>query len=495
MAYLNETYESQREIEEFVDDIIEEASEEILAVINEKQPSSGIQIPIRQLDLSKYPELSKYMDLMNGNILVYPLEPKVDADTKRNMGVFRPDTGDIIMKFPYYEIADTLNPDRILQGQIESFFYDKSLTGKAPRNILIHEIQHAFDYWRSGGKVLNTKSFQDFIDTKKVDRNFDTYLRFPHEISSRFSEAISELDYIDGGELIPLSYFLEDFKRKFDQWDRMTPKIQKTLMRRASGFWHKKQEELQNNESIMKDNKLLSLDDYIKLHEDFYNPFEDDENTAKQEPRHIADAGGFITPRKETFNLARVEWSKRPGGDYSVIAKTQFAKGEIIEICPMLILPEIAKNVDRLKDVLFEVDKKKGEYALVLGYGSLYGHSDKPNVDYAYNRRQRHMFFIANRPIKAFEELTIDYGKDYWEERSNLNLIARNPNISAVKDEEGETQPEGEKGEIEESGMVQPVTPLDADVQERRSKVLFAEPKSKANPAVSGVAIKGLGQQ
>lgn len=241
---------------------------------------------------------------------------------------------------------------------------------------------------------------------------------------------------------------------------------------------------------------MISLEEYMKLHEDFYNPFdEEDEEAAraKREPKHISDAGGFITPRKETFNLARVEWSKRPGGDYSVIAKTQFAKGEIIEICPMLILSEIAKNVDRLKDVLFEIDKKKGEYALVLGYGSLYGHSDEPNVDYAYNKRQRHMFFIANRPIKAFEELTINYGKDYWEERSNLNLIAHDPNISAVKDDE--TQPEGKDGEVEESGMVQNVTPLDADVQERRAKVLFAEPRSRANPAVSGVSIKGIGQQ
>jgi hypothetical protein len=240
---------------------------------------------------------------------------------------------------------------------------------------------------------------------------------------------------------------------------------------------------------------MISLEEYMKLNEEFYNPFdEEDEKPAKKEPGHISDAGGFIEPRKETFNLARVEWSKRPGGDYSVIAKTQFAKGEIIEICPMLILPEIAKNVDRLKDVLFEIDKKKGEYALVLGYGSLYGHSDEPNVDYAYNKRQKHMFFIANRPIKAFEELTINYGKDYWEERSNLNLIAHDPNISAVKDDT-ETQPEGEQGEVEESGMVQNVTPLDADVQEKRSKVLFASPKSRANPAVSGVAIKGLGQQ
>ena len=129
--------------------------------------------------------------------------------------------------------------------------------------------------------------------------------------------------------------------------------------------------------------KILSLDEYIKLNEDFYNPF-DEKDDKPQTPKNIADAGGLFQPRKETFNLARVEWSKRPGGDYTVYSKTQFARGEIIEICPLIILPEIARTVDRLKDLVFEIDKKKGEYGLVLGYGSLYRHSDEPNVDYAY---------------------------------------------------------------------------------------------------------------
>jgi hypothetical protein len=233
--------------------------------------------------------------------------------------------------------------------------------------------------------------------------------------------------------------------------------------------------------------KIITLDEYVRLNEDFYNPFEE-EKKKKQKSVHIADSGGSFEKRKEHFNLARVEWTKRPGGDYTVIAKTQFARGEIIEICPMIILSDISKTVDRLKEIVFEIDKKKGEYALVLGYGSLYRHSPESNVDYAYNKRQRHMFFIANRTIQAREELTINYGSDYWEERSNLNTMGEVDNISAGKGS-GEISNNGP--EIEESE----VQPSASDIRNRATSAQFNNPKSRGNPSVSGVTIKGLGQQ
>ena len=224
----------------------------------------------------------------------------------------------------------------------------------------------------------------------------------------------------------------------------------------------------------------------MSINEDFYNPF-DEKDEVKKEPVHISDNGGSFEPRKESFNLARVEWTKRPGGDYSIIAKTQFARGELIEVCPLIILPEIVKTIDRLKDLVFEINKDKGEFGLVLGYGSMYGHSDESNVDYAYNKRQRHMFFIANRAIKAQEELTIDYGKDYWEERSNLNLMTDIENISKVKEPDASAGVE----EIEESE----IQPNAADMEQGKVDRGFGEPNSRANPAISGKPILGLGQQ
>jgi uncharacterized protein len=235
-------------------------------------------------------------------------------------------------------------------------------------------------------------------------------------------------------------------------------------------------------------NKIPSLTEFSQdvdkyLAEDFYNPFLEDESETDKSPKHVADYGGFFKQRKEAFNLGRVEFSKRPGGDYTIIGKTQFARGEIVEVCPVIITGEIAKTIDRLKDIIFEIDKAKDQWGIVLGYGSLYRHSQTPNLDYAYNPKNKQMYFVTNKFIKLGEELTINYGDDYWAERTNFNTMAEMPNVNQT------TTPVANP---ENESMVQPGA---ADIDQKKSTLLFAQPNDKANPAVSGIPIKGVGQQ
>ena len=167
------------------------------------------------------------------------------------------------------------------------------------------------------------------------------------------------------------------------------------------------------------------------LEEEFYNPYEAEEKAGKKKgnkkPVQISDQGGLLKPRREIFNINRVVYSKRPNAEFTVLSKTQFAKGEIIEIAPIIFVGMEAKAVDRLKDFIFEIEKdgkNGGMWGLVLGYGSLYKHSDEPNVEYAYNRSNRQMYFKAARVIQAHEELTINYGRDYWEQRAMFGTMA-----------------------------------------------------------------------
>lgn len=166
-----------------------------------------------------------------------------------------------------------------------------------------------------------------------------------------------------------------------------------------------------------------------KLDEDFFNPYEEEDKlkNAKKTPIHLSDKGGLLKPRREIFNINRVVYSKRPNAEFTVLSKTQFAKGEIIEICPIIFVGYEAKAIPRLKDFIFEIEKtgkNGGMWGLVLGYGSLYKHSEEPNVEYAYNRANRQMYFKAARTIQAHEELSINYGKDYWDERASFNTVA-----------------------------------------------------------------------
>lgn len=239
----------------------------------------------------------------------------------------------------------------------------------------------------------------------------------------------------------------------------------------------------------IREGKIPTFEEYMKyLNEDFFNPFDEDELFKEKKPVHISDKGGALALRKETFNLARIEYSKRPGGESTVLAKTQFARGEIIEICPVVILGEEAKTIDKLKDMIFEIDRDSNEWALVLGYGSLYRHSEKPNVDYAFNKLTKQMYFITKQPIKQGEELMINYGQNYWMERMTFNTITDDikrtdqnqgmPVISgkAIKKNESESQPNA------------------ADMANKDNIRQMSSPNNPANPVISGVAIIGTGQ-
>jgi len=228
--------------------------------------------------------------------------------------------------------------------------------------------------------------------------------------------------------------------------------------------------------------KINTLEEYEqKLNEDFYNPFEKTDIDTK--PSHIADKGGLMKVRKETFNINRVEYSKRANGDYTVLSRTQFAKGEIVEICPVIIVGMETKAVPRLKDYIFEIDKNKQQYGLVLGYAMLYRHSITPNIIFAYNKKNKQMYFMSASTIQAGEELTIDYGKDYWNERAGFGEMAptNKPQVEPVV-----------KGQAENESSIQPNS---EDITNTMNKKQFSEPNSNINPAVSGVSIIGLGQQ
>jgi len=226
--------------------------------------------------------------------------------------------------------------------------------------------------------------------------------------------------------------------------------------------------------------KIKPLEKYLK--EEFYNPF-DDNNPVEKKPSHIADKGGLLKLRKEVFNLNRTEYSKKSNGAYIVLAKTQFAKGEIVEISPVIFVGPETKAVPRLKDYIFEIDKLKQIYGVVLGYGSLYTHSENPNITFAYNSKNRQMYFIAARTINAGEELTINYGKDYWNERSGFGAMAQQ---QPVQSDEVVV-----KGESNESS----VQPNSENITNMSITKQFAQPNNKANPVVSGVALKTVGQQ
>ena len=94
-----------------------------------------------------------------------------------------------------------------------------------------------------------------------------------------------------------------------------------------------------------------------------------------------------------------------------VFALKDFNLGEIVENCPVInITPKERKIIEKtIFDYYIYPWRSTRSGSLVLGYGSLYNHSFKPNADWKQNFKTQSMVYRAVRPIKKGEEITVNY--------------------------------------------------------------------------------------
>jgi hypothetical protein len=92
-----------------------------------------------------------------------------------------------------------------------------------------------------------------------------------------------------------------------------------------------------------------------------------------------------------------------------VFAGRAFRRGQIVEYCPVLVVPESGMDpieATGLRDYLYEFGD---DYALALGLGSLYNHSSRPAAEVEARIDERLLVVRALRAIAPGEEITISY--------------------------------------------------------------------------------------
>jgi SET domain-containing protein len=102
---------------------------------------------------------------------------------------------------------------------------------------------------------------------------------------------------------------------------------------------------------------------------------------------------------------------------FGVFALEKINSGNIVEIC--YCISTYNQIINPLVDYLFEIstnDKNIG--VLPLGYGSIYNHSDSPNIKWKVNKTNNSFIeFYSLREIESGEELCHSYGENYWNTR------------------------------------------------------------------------------
>ena len=90
-----------------------------------------------------------------------------------------------------------------------------------------------------------------------------------------------------------------------------------------------------------------------------------------------------------------------------VYASESILKGEIIEICQLLLIPH-QEAIDSLDPYVFTFNKKY--LAVVLGNGSLFNHHNHPNAFCYFEFKEKLLVFEAKKDIHIGEEIFINYG-------------------------------------------------------------------------------------
>ena len=103
------------------------------------------------------------------------------------------------------------------------------------------------------------------------------------------------------------------------------------------------------------------------------------------------------------------------GKGRGVFAQRNFKRGEVIETCPVIVLPpeEIdSLELTQLYNYYFSWGPDSKDAAIALGYGSLYNHSYSPNARYYKDFENSLLRYICIRDIQKDEEITINYNCD-----------------------------------------------------------------------------------
>jgi len=231
---LNETYDSYKEIEQL--------SSEIKNRMPELSEENFYDIKKLIKNENKYPLLN---GLINSTIGLL-----ITNKTDMRGGFLSPEryksTVEENVKYKLWPFFDNITADTLHK----KFPGGLIVMGSKNSKVFMHELQHAYDNYRSKSKYTSSKRSVNYEKaSNKSDQEISraeaiNYFRLPHELSAFFINAINDINFFDNKNKIrPLKDVYKDFIDAFGSWEVLTPKIKKMLVRKLSQYYYKIKEE------------------------------------------------------------------------------------------------------------------------------------------------------------------------------------------------------------------------------------------------------------
>ena len=97
-------------------------------------------------------------------------------------------------------------------------------------------------------------------------------------------------------------------------------------------------------------------------------------------------------------------------------------KGVLVEVSPVIVMSQAERlllDQTLLHDYIFEWGEQKDQCCMAMGYVPVYNHSYQSNCEYGMDYEQQLISVTTVRPIKAGEELLVNYNGD-WDDATPL---------------------------------------------------------------------------
>lgn len=192
-------------------------------------------------------------------------ETSGDIIVRYNLTTLKQSIEEIVL--PVLKSGEQINQEMYnnMCNQVHGRLYDRKIL-----STILHELQHAYDSWRSQGMFMASKRGFDYDkkysnDSTVTDKQRDDYDKLEYEINARFTQAIKEIQFYivnynmdpnkPKGLLTPLPFNVikNKFEEIFGGYEKMTPNFKKRLIKRLAKYYD------QVLDKVASHNKNLSM--------------------------------------------------------------------------------------------------------------------------------------------------------------------------------------------------------------------------------------------